>query len=381
MRIAIPLLIALSLTPQPADFGAEGDEIVRLVREKFYDARTAEAWADKHAGYGEAIADGQQFASRTREILAELKASHTAFYTDRDVQFYGLSAIFGHLSERPAPEYPSIGADVTPAGFVRVVFAGGPADIAGLRRGDRVLKADGLPFQPVKSFEGRMGQAVELTVQRKAEEAPIFISVRARMVNAKKEWASAQASGTRIIRQGGKSIGYVPMFSCAGDEYQDLLQQSFSRELAEADALVIDFRNGWGGCSPGFINLFNRQTPVLTMIARNGQRSRSIAQWNKPLFVLINEGSKSGKEIVAYSVRKHKIGTLVGERTGGAVLAGRLFPVSYGNILYLATADVEVDGERLEGRGVEPDVEVRDMLEFANGRDPQLEKALELASR
>jgi carboxyl-terminal processing protease len=50
------------------------------------------------------------------------------------------------------------------------------------------------------------------------------------------------------------------------------------------------------------------------------------------------------------------------------------------SLLYLAVRDVEVEGVRLEGKGVEPDVVVRDRLPYAMGADPQLEKAIALAA-
>jgi carboxyl-terminal processing protease len=70
----------------------------------------------------------------------------------------------------------------------------------------------------------------------------------------------------------------------------------------------------------------------------------------------------------------------VGERTAGAVVGGRLFKLADDAIMYLAVSDVRVDGARLEGVGVEPDVAVADDLPFADGRDPQLEKAVDLAA-
>jgi hypothetical protein len=52
-----------------------------------------------------------------------------------------------------------------------------------------------------------------------------------------------------------------------------------------------------------------------------------------------------------------------------------------GAILLLPVEDVLVDGERLEGRPVKPDVEKKDKVEFADGADPVLEAALNLASK
>jgi carboxyl-terminal processing protease len=92
--------------------------------------------------------------------------------------------------------------------------------------------------------------------------------------------------------------------------------------------------------------------------------------------LLVNGETRSGKEILAYGFKKYGIGPVVGERTAGAVVAGSAFFLGDGNLLYLAVADVDVDGERLEGRGVEPDVAVPMPLERAAGVDVQQQKAL-----
>jgi carboxyl-terminal processing protease len=94
--------------------------------------------------------------------------------------------------------------------------------------------------------------------------------------------------------------------------------------------------------------------------------------------MLVNKGSRSGKEILAYGFKKYGIGKVVGTKTAGAVVGGSPFLLEDGNLLYLAVVDVLVDGERLEGKGVIPDIEVPSPLEYAQGKDPQLEKAVEV---
>jgi len=91
---------------------------------------------------------------------------------------------------------------------------------------------------------------------------------------------------------------------------------------------------------------------------------------------MVNAGSRSGKEGIAYAVKEHHLATLVGERTGGSVLPGSLFCLEDGAVLYLAVGSLTVDGERLEGRGVTPDKEVPFDVRYAAGRDPQLEEAM-----
>jgi carboxyl-terminal processing protease len=63
------------------------------------------------------------------------------------------------------------------------------------------------------------------------------------------------------------------------------------------------------------------------------------------------------------------------------VLAARAFLLSDGSLLILAVNNVFVDGERLEGVGVTPTLEVPFAVEYAQGKDPQLEHALEFLSR
>ena len=96
--------------------------------------------------------------------------------------------------------------------------------------------------------------------------------------------------------------------------------------------------------------------------------------------VLIDGGSRSGKEPVARALQRHGRAVLVGERTAGAVLAGQPFLLSDGSLMFLAVEDVRVDGERLEGTGVTPDVPVPSDLPYAAGRDPQLDRALGVAA-
>jgi carboxyl-terminal processing protease len=94
--------------------------------------------------------------------------------------------------------------------------------------------------------------------------------------------------------------------------------------------------------------------------------------------LLSNEGTRSGKEVLTYGFKKYGFGEVIGTRTAGALLAGRGFLLSDGSFLMVAVSDVTVDGERLEAKGVEPTIEVPFDLPYAGGRDPQLDKAVDV---
>jgi carboxyl-terminal processing protease len=363
----------------PPDYPALGREVVEIVREHFLDPERATAWAEDHGAYAAGVRDGKTFASRTNGVLSRLETSHTAYYPRGSATYWGLLSIFGNSLDIEKVAYDSIGADIEHRHFVRRVLAGGPAEEAGLLRGDRIIAVDGRPFRPIDAFEGKAGTPVTLTIERVAGGGTRELTVIPQNIDPKQEWLTAQDRGSRIVSRDGVAVAYVPMLWCVGEEVTSLMQEMIAQRFREVNALILDFRDGWGGCNPDFLNFFNTAPPVLTLIDREGEPRSFDPQWRKPLFVLINSGTRSGKEVVAHAVRQRKIGTLVGRRTAGFVVGGRPFLLSDRSLLYVAVMDALVDGERLEGVGVPPDVVVDDRLDYAAGADPQLERAIAAA--
>ncbi len=201
-------------------------------------------------------------------------------------------------------------------------------------------------------------------------------------INPNKAYLKAIAASARIIEVGGRKIGYIRMWSYAGREYQHALEEAISAgALKDADALIWDLRGGWGGAQPSYLDVFDPRGPVMTVTGRSGRRDIVNARWRKPVVLLIDGGTRSGKEILAYGFKKYGFGPVVGTRTKGDVLAASAFMLSNGSLLELAVDDVRVDGERLEGVGVTPTVEVPFQLEYSAGDDPQLEHALAIAAQ
>jgi carboxyl-terminal processing protease len=365
------------------DYRALGDEIVTHVQGQFLDAKRAQAWAQKHAHYGASAKTAEDFERRTNAALRELGASHTAYYPKDSSENLQLRSLYASIIKDPEPEIESVGADFVkgPGGFfVRQVFPKGPAAEAGLLRGDRILAADGKPFHPVRSLRGKDGSAVLFDVERAKGAAPIRLAVVAKKTKPADEWLTAEDAASRVLERAGRRVAYAYIFSCAGPKPLEILQRMMDDRFARAEALVLDLRNGWGGCPPEFLKLFNPIAPTLRFVGREGKERIWPASWHKPVVLLTNGDTRSGKEIVAFEFRKHSIGPIVGERTAGAFLAGRPISLSDGSLLYIAVERCEVDGVALEGNGVRPTVEVTDVLFYAAGADPQLERALDLAA-
>ncbi len=270
------------------------------------------------------------------------------------------------------------GFEATGRNTITAVIDGTPAQQAGLRAGDEIVAADGTAFEPVGSFRGKVGQSVVLEVHRGA--SVMQISVVPVDLEPTKMFLRGLESSARIIEANGRRIGYVHVWCYAGSIYQRALEFLLSQgALKDADALIWDLRDGWGGAQPEYLDLFNARAPTMQVTDQSGTSEFVNVKWRKPVAMLINGGTRSGKEVLAYGFKKYRLGELIGTRTEGAVLAATAFLIGSG-LLLLAVEDVRVDGERLEGVGVTPTIEVQAGAPSAGSDDPQLSRAAAVLS-
>jgi carboxyl-terminal processing protease len=394
------VLLALAAGPA-ATWAREGqsaevfDEAARLVRDNFYDPKLHGLdWDGALARHRPRYLESEDAGKKSEAInglLGELHASHMMHVTPDDPRYYQLVDIFRYGLRDSIPKhlpygnsYPGIGLftrEIEGKTFVSGMLAGLPADKAGVKVGDEIVDADGVPFSAVGSFRGKVGQAVKLNVRRTRGGPVSAVEVRPDRIEPGKAFRAAMHESARLIEANGKRIGYIRVWSYAGEAYQDILMEELaSGKLKDADALIWDLRDGWGGARPHFLDLFNGRGPDMTFTERSGESDFASFKWRRPVAMLVNGGTRSGKEVLAYGFKKYGFGEVIGTRTAGALLAGRGFLLSDGSFLMVAVNDVAVDGERLEGKGVAPTIEVPFEIPYAGGADPQLDKAVEVLS-
>ena len=385
-----------SATSQPVSARiATFEEVWRTVRDRFYDPHLHgldwSAVRERYLPDATQASSEEALASVTNSMLSELHASHTRYYTRYEPEYYQISDIFAGALRRRGLErafpggrisYPGIGIlsrlDMQRRSVITGVIEGTPAQQAGLFPGDVIVFADGAPFQPVQSFRDKIGKEVVLSLRR----AGAFMQISATPVDIEpnKMFLDGLRASARIIRANGRSIGYVHVWCYAGSVYQRTLEHLLSQSpLNEADALIWDLRDGWGGAIPEYLDLFNTRAPTMQVTDRNGASELRNVKWRKPVAMLVNGGTRSGKEILAYGFKKYRLGEVIGARTEGAVLAATAFLIG-GGLLLLAVQDVHVDGERLEGVGVAPTIEVQADPDSMDRSDPQLNRAIAVLS-
>jgi carboxyl-terminal processing protease len=383
-------------TPRAASASvAAFEEVWQTVRDRFYDPHLHGldwlAIRERYIPEAARATSGDVLASVINSMLSELHASHTRYYTPDEPEYYELADIFAGALRRRGLErafpsgrisYPSIGifsrADTQGRSSVIGVIEGTPAQQAGLLAGDEIISADGAPFQPVGSFRDKVGKQVILALRRAGVvvQAPVTPAD----VEPNRMFLEGMEASARVIQGNGWRIGYVHVWCYAGYAYQQALEGLLVKgALKDADALIWDLRDGWGGAVPEYLDLFNARAPTMQVTNRNGVSEFENVKWRKPVAMLVNGGTRSGKEVLAYGFKKYRLGQVVGTRTQGAVLAATAFLID-GGLLLLAVDDVLIDGERLEGVGVTPTIEVQAGPANGGRSDPQLERAITLLS-
>lgn len=319
--------------------------------------------------------------------IDELKSSHCRFLTVNDDTYYFLYSLFSHHK----PDGEKKGSCVFPgfvtggAGFdsdrVRYVLDDSPAQKAHIQKGDQILSVNGGKYVGLANFFELEGKPIQISLKRaqtlktvslKASKKPMYDAY----VNA------VTKSATKFMVDELK-LGYVHLW-CGGKAAQEAMADVlFEPLLKECDGLILDLRDGYGACSPDALDPFFRQPnafPDFETTNREGKKSTSSVVFAKPMVALINGGSRSGKEELAYALKKAGRALLLGDRTAGYFLAGSLEPINDRCSLYLAVLDCSLSGVRLEGVGVEPDLRVSN--DKTSAQDNQLERAkIELVKR
>jgi len=356
------------------------DKVWQTTRDNFYDkSMNGIDWsgmAEKYRNQTVAANSKSGFKTVINHMLSELHASHTAFYDDDDLEFYLLKSLFSNDTEAMQIEHIGVTGNYQGEEFiVKAILNGGPADLAGIKVGDRIVDVDGKKFTTAGSFRGRADTTVKLTLERPGAGRSV-ISVQPVKQNPQQAFLEASRKSARIFDKGGRKIGYFHLWTMTNDKFKDAMETALTGRLANTDGLVLDLRDGFGGHPFRFTDVLFR--PDIDW--KQNQRGRVVTYrtgYGKPIIVLINEGTRSAKESFAFQIKKTNRGLLLGATTAGAFLGAGGFPISVDSYLELPIVDLSLDGVRLEGVGVSPDIPVS--AEDTYGpNDKQLTKALEV---
>lgn len=357
-------------------------KVDEIVRSKLYNSDlVSSAWVPAVERDRETILRSTNLHELFESInhtLGALKSSHCEFVTINDEIFYFLHNMFGEWKRDLKISSTVTGFVVGPPRFaanqVRYVLDDSPASKAGLLVGDRILAVNGKPFIGESNFFNTAGTTVTLDVERDGRRMQVEI------VPQKKDqyaaYVDAIKKSAKVLPIGQLKIGYIRDW-CGGQAAHDAFEETLSEKLLDTDGLILDLRDGYGGNDLEDLEYLYRTAqayPAFMVKGRNGKTHTHRQYYDKPVVALINDGSRSGKELLAFSLKRTGRARLVGINTAGAFLAGTLFPIDKKTALYLAVTDCTVGGTRLEAVGVAPDIVVEDHCS-EQGKQEQLEAA------
>jgi len=237
-----------------------------------------------------------------------------------------------------------------------------PADKAGLRPRDRILKIEGLSTDNLSLDEaaarmrGPLGSVVTLLIGREGEKDQEVVLVRDRIA------LNPVISDLRLSPEGSK-IGYIRLSQFSANAVRELSQAISILEEKGASAYILDLRNNPGGLLQAGIEVarlwLDSGTIVYTANRQGIQGSYEAwgpALTEDPLVILVNQGTASASEILAGALQDNHRAQLVGERTFGKGLIQSLFELSDGSGLAVTIAKYETPNHRdINKLGIKPD--------------------------
>jgi tricorn protease len=256
-----------------------------------------------------------------------------------------------------------------------------------VKEGEFLLAVRGVdlkaPMEIYSLFENTAGKSIELTVGPNADgkgSRTVTVEPLANELGLRnREWMENNLR--KVAKMTDGKVGYVYVPDTAGQGVAYFKRYFFPQ--VDKDGLVIDERfNSGGQIADYYIDIMRR--PFMSYWApRHGadNRSPSAAVFG-PKAMIIDEGAGSGGDMLPWMFRKAKLGPIVGKRTwGGLVGIGGYPQLMDGGTVTAPSFAIWTpeEGFTVENEGVPPDYDVemwpKDVIA---GRDPQLEKAVEL---
>ena len=261
-----------------------------------------------------------------------------------------------------------------------------PAEKAGIKAGDRVIKINGEETRgldittAVSKIRGPKGSTVKLLLVREGWTEPKEISVVRDVINFPIITTEMRSDGVFVIQLATFTANAPALFKEA--------LQEFNR--SGSNKLIVDVRGNPGGYLEAAVDMASWLLPAGKVVVTEdyaghqdniSHRSRgygSLKEGTK-LVVLVDKGSASASEILALALKSHGVATILGTTTFGKGSVQELVEITKDTSLKITVARwVGPNGEPIPHSGIVPDVEIPvNEDDVKEGIDSQLDKAAE----
>jgi len=273
---------------------------------------------------------------------------------------------YDQLQESTTGEFGGLGVEVgIEDGFIKVIapMDDSPADRAGVRAGDLIIKLDDTPAREVTLgdtidlMRGEPGTDLILTILREGVSEPFEITVT-------REIIQSRSIRYRILEPG---YGYIRIASFSvdtGEEVKEALVKM--HEENDLTGVVLDLRNNPGGVLQSSVAVVDAFIDDGLIVYTEGRVDNSDMRFEAsaedvsqgvPLVVLINAGSASASEIVAGALQDHQRGIIMGTPSFGKGSVQTVLPLTNDRAIKLTTAlYFTPSGRSIQATGIVPDI-------------------------
>ncbi len=239
-----------------------------------------------------------------------------------------------------------------------------PASEAGILAQDIIVQIDGTDTKgmdvndAVKLIRGERGSQVTLTIERNGQKENYDITRERIEIHP----VRASVKDTEV----GK-IGYIRLTTFNEHAAKDMQKAIAEQEEQGVVGYVLDLRSNPGGLLYSSINIARMwidEGTIVSTVNRKGISDRESAKnkalTDKPLVVLVNEGSASASEILSGALQDNHRATLLGTKTFGKGLVQSVRPLGDGSGLAVTIAKyLTPSGRDINKEGIPPDVTVK----------------------
>ncbi len=397
MRIAVYILVSFLLLVGVFSFGTyigysrrpEVEKVLSIAHKEPQVETTADfntfwkVWniLNEKSIYADKTTDQDRVWGAISGLTSSLKDPYTVFFPPEENKLF---------NEEIRGSFSGIGAEVGMKDQILTIIAplkGTPAERAGLKAGDKILKIDTTETgdmtvdKAISLIRGEKGTVVTLLVLRTGERQTREFKITRDEIQAPTIDTEKRDDGIFIIKFYSFSQNSAELFRDA------LLQFSESG----SHKMILDLRGNPGGYLDAAVNIgswFIDEGKVIVSEdfgeSRKPESYRShgprVFNDNLELIVLVDGGSASASEILAGALREHKMATLVGEKTFGKGSVQELIPITDDTSLKVTIARwLTPNGVSISEQGLEPDVKVSlTAKDIEDDKDPQMDKAVEL---
>lgn len=266
---------------------------------------------------------------------------------------------------------------------------GSPAEEAGLKAGDVILKVDDFEIvEPntenvVARVRGELGKVVKLTIQRNDSD-PFEVEI------IRDEIKHESVKGEML----DEIVGYIQITTFSDEEVSDKFREKLNElKSLGMQKLILDLRGNPGGYLTECVKIasqFITKGEVVTYTIdkyddKQVSKSEGGDAIGMPLVVLVDGGSASASEVVTGALKDHKVATIIGTTTFGKGIVQQLLPLpnDLGGLKVTTSKYYCPNGENIHHVGIVPDITVEIPEEILNkpydrNIDPQFQKALEV---